>query len=292
MRVSESVALLYFAWTSVLALTLPLGSEVVVRALTANALVFGVYMVLVLLAANDLVDRLRDWMPQALAILAYKQMGWFAMGGRDVGIEYRWIDWDRLFLDTMHGRDAIEAFGFVLPLFLEISYALVYAVAPFSVALLYRKNLRPCVDFFLTMYLLGLLLCYAQFPFWPSEPPRTVYAGQDLPGVHTPVRDFNLWMVGTHGIHTSVFPSAHVSGAAAAAIAMARIMRGRKWIVRGYVLYAALVTVATVYGRYHYGVDAVAGVAIGGFAGLLGLWAFKRVSEPEREIVKCDMESV
>ena len=67
------------------------------------------------------------------------------------------------------------------------------------------------------MYLLGLFLSYAQFPWWPSEPPWAVFPGVDAPTVDTLVRRFNQWILGGYGIHTSVFPSAHVAGAFAAA---------------------------------------------------------------------------
>jgi hypothetical protein len=180
MKVSECVLAFYFAWTSVLALALPISDAVTARVLLANACVFGVYTAVYLMASNWWSDRLRDWLPQALAILGYKQMGWFAATGTDVGVEMNWIRWDRLILDDLGVRAWIESVGVVLPLLLEASYTLVYALPPFTMVLLYRWGLRRHADLFLTTYLLGLFLCYGQFPFWPSEPPRVVYAGQDL----------------------------------------------------------------------------------------------------------------
>ncbi len=178
--------------------------------------------------------------------------------------------WDRLLLDTLGGRSLIESSGVILPALLELSYSLVYAVPPITMSVLYALGLRRRSDTLLTMYLLGLFLCYAQFPFWPSEPPRAVFPGQDLPTVITPIRQFNLWLVGNYGIHTSVFPSAHVSGAFAAAMAMAYLASRHRGLVLAYFGYAALVATATVYGRYHYAVDAVGGFILGILAGPLG----------------------
>ena len=107
----------------------------------------------------------------------------------------------------------VVVYGPVLPSILEISYSLVYTLAPFSVAVLYLTGRRDRVDRFLFIFVLSVLLCYAQFPFWPSEPPRVVFFGQDSPTYDTIFRRFNLWMLGNYGIHTSVFPSAHVAGA-------------------------------------------------------------------------------
>jgi membrane-associated phospholipid phosphatase len=75
-------------------------------------------------------------------------------------------------------------------------------------------------------------------------------------------RTWNLALLGGAGIHTSVFPSAHVSGAFASAFAMWRIFADKPWLRGGVLIYACLVSVATVYGRYHYAVDAFAGLAV------------------------------
>ncbi len=145
---------------------------------------------------------------------------------------------------------------------LEIAYALVYALAPFSVAVLYLYGRRERVDTFLLIFALGVLLCYAQFPFWPSEPPRVVFFGEDLPAYDTVFRHFNLWMLGNYGIHTSVFPSAHVAGAFSAAFGMRQALPERKWVSRFLYAMALLIAAATVYGRYHYFADAAAGFSV------------------------------
>jgi membrane-associated phospholipid phosphatase len=270
MRVSEWIIATFFTWTSVLALTLPISTAMRVRTLAANGIVLLAYILLFRLRDRLWVDYLRDWVPQALMILAYKQTGWFAPAKHTNALEHQWIVWDRLLLDTLHGRALIESLGVALPALLELSYSFVYAVPPLTMGVLYAIDLRKRSDTLLTIYLLGLFLCYAQFPFWPSEPPRTVFAGQDLPTVHTPLRDFNLWLVGNYGIHTSVFPSAHVSGAFAAAMAMLHLAPQRRRLLAAYFTYSTLVATATVYGRYHYAVDAVAGFVIGVSAGPFG----------------------
>jgi membrane-associated phospholipid phosphatase len=110
-----------------------------------------------------------------------------------------------------------------------------------------------------------------------------VFAGQDLPRIHTLFRDFNLWLVGGYGIHTSVFPSAHVSGVFAAALAMTYLLPGRRVLLAVYWTYACLVAVATVYGRYHYAVDAVAGVVMAFVAFALTRWLRRFATSPQRE---------
>ena len=113
-------------------------------------------------------------------------------------------------------------------------------------------------------------------PFFPSDPPRTLFAGSDLPSVLTPLRKFNLWIVNGYGIHSSVFPSAHVSSAFSAAWALLLNLPRRKRIGIGMLIYADSVAIATVYGRYHYAVDAVAGLGVSLLAAGMVLAANKR----------------
>ena len=83
-----------------------------------------------------------------------------------------------------------------------------------------------------------------------------------MPHITTAVRQLNMWLTGNYGIHSSVFPSAHVSSAFSAAWALFAFLPERKRYGWGMLLYAGSVAVATVYGRYHYAADAVAGMAI------------------------------
>jgi membrane-associated phospholipid phosphatase len=210
----------------------------------------------------------RDWLPLAAILLAYREMGWFAMPHQGHALESRWVACDRLVLHG-GGQQAIEFLGPVLPAALEIAYAFVYALPPFTLAALYLYGRRKTADRFLTVVLASVLLCYAQFPFWPSEPPRAVFPGLDLPFYDTVFRRFNLWMLGSYGIHTSVFPSAHVAGALSTAFGARLAMPERKWVYRAVFAVAAAIAVATVYGRYHYLADATYGAAIAALVALL-----------------------
>jgi membrane-associated phospholipid phosphatase len=276
MRVSEWVVAAFFSWTTLLLGIVPVSGQMRTRILLANAVTALTYLLLSRMRGRPWVEMARDWIPQALMIVAYKEMGWFAPAKHTNQLEHQWIVWDRLLLDDFHLRAIIESFGSVMPSLLELSYALVYAVPPITMCLIYALGLRKRVDTILTIYLLGLFLCYAQFPFWPSEPPRTVFPNQDMPNVVTIFRTFNLWLVGSYGIHTSVFPSAHVSGAFAAAFGIGYVVPHRRWLVWTYFIYAILVAIATVYGRYHYAVDAAGGFFIGVAAFPLGAWLVAR----------------
>ena len=159
-------------------------------------------------------------------LLAYKEMGWLAPAAHDHHLEQSWIVWDRSLLRDWRLRQIIESAGPLFPSILEACYVLVYALPVFyddhAVCLSANRARRQL----LVIYLLGLFLSYVQFPFWPSEPPRIVFPGEDAPTVDTLLRQFNHWILGGYGIHTSVFPSAHVSGAVAAGVCDEEGIRG------------------------------------------------------------------
>jgi membrane-associated phospholipid phosphatase len=263
-RASEWLLITYFVYTSVLALILPLRAPVSRVTISVNLLVLAGSFFLAWadsLRRRELLRIVRDWFPFPLMLLAYREMGWFAQPHTSFRLEQLWVQWDRRLLLGGVAR-AIESLGPVLPAVLEIAYTLVYTLAPFSVAILYVYRRRERVDQFLFLLLTGVLLAYAQFPYWPSEPPRTVFPGEMFPAFETIFRRFNCWLLGGYGIHTSVFPSAHVSGAFSAAFGMLLFLPERRWVGRFLLVMAVLIATATVYGRYHYLADAVAGFGL------------------------------
>lgn len=278
-RVSEFVIAGFFGYTTVLAAVLPISAVMRSRVVLTNASIAAAYVLLHALRLRwkaDWTTFLRDLLPLALMLVAYKEMGWFAPATHSYTLEASWIGADKQLLNHFGLKAAIELLGPVLPSLLEICYSLVYALPLFCVAMLYVNGRAHRCDELLTIYLLGLFLSYVQFPFWPSEPPRTVFAGEDLPTIMTVFRRFNLGLLGSQGIHTSVFPSAHVSGAFAGAFALFGLLAHRRWIAWGTLAYAILVSIATVYGRYHYAADAVAGLGVAIVAYFLGRAILRR----------------
>jgi membrane-associated phospholipid phosphatase len=265
LRSSEWLLIGFFGYVAIISLalpqqprshTLPIGLAVCIPALLI-ALALGEAKV-----HREFFSVVRDWVPLALTLVAYREMDWFSPLVRDHHLELKWIVWDRRLLHDFGLQRAIEALGSFGPSYLEFCYLLVYAAGPFAVAMMYFAKRRERVNQVVFLYLLGTLLAYALFPFFPSDPPRTVFPGADLPGAVTVLRRFNLWIVGGYGIHSSVFPSAHVSSAFSAGFALLLFLPERKWFGWGMVIYAASVAIATVYGRYHYAVDAIAGLAV------------------------------
>jgi membrane-associated phospholipid phosphatase len=70
-------------------------------------------------------------------------------------------------------------------------------------------------------------------------------------------------------VHGAAFPSAHVAGSMVAILAS---WRYRRWLFWPCLPFFISMCVATVYGRYHYVADVLAGLAVGAFGFLLGSW--------------------
>lgn len=277
-RASEWPLLVYFTYATLVAQVLPVRTPIPTYTAVINLTILAGYALLAWvdsLRRREFLGIVRDWFPLPLLLLAYREMGWFALPQHTHILEARWVEWDRA---VLYGglKTAVDALGPVLPGALEIAYTLVYALGPFSVAMLFVYRSRKRVDCFMLLFATAVLLCYAQFPFWPSEPPRTVFPGQDFPAYYTVFRKLNWWMLGGYGIHTSVFPSAHVAGAFAAAFGMFRALPERPWVGRFLLAMAVLIATATVYGRYHYLADAAAGFAMACVALAVSRLAFPR----------------
>ena len=265
LRSAEWLLLVYFGYVALIAPHFLLERQMMWRPLVVEALVFAVFLAQSYGETHEhsnLFNIMRDWTAVALILLAYREMDWFSALPRNFALEVRWEEWDRNILYRFGLQRAIESLGALIPFYLELCYALVYAVAPFFVAIMYANKHRSRVKGAVFWYLLGTLAAYALFPYFPSDPPRVAFAGSDLPNYFTALRRLNLWLVSDYGIHSSVFPSAHVSSAFTAAWVLFAFMPGRRQYGWGMLIYAVSVAVATVYGRYHYGADALAGFGI------------------------------
>jgi membrane-associated phospholipid phosphatase len=276
LRSAEWLLIIYFGYVAIIATRCSLPQPLVWRTLVLEVLVCTLFLALAYGEMHEHVEVfsiIRDWTAVALVLFAYREMNWFATLAPNFSLELKWEEWDRNILYQGGLQRMVEVLGALGPLYLEACYALVYAVAPFVVAILYLERRFTRVNSAVFLYLLGTLFAYALFPFFPSEPPRIVFAGDDLPNHFTWLRHLNLWLVNDYGIHSSVFPSAHVSSAFSAAWALFAFLPERKQFGWAMLIYAVSVAIATVYGRYHYAADAGAGFLISLVPGLMILLA-------------------
>jgi hypothetical protein len=161
-RSAEWIIFAFLLYAPAATFFLPTTAGLRTRLASLNLVVILSYASLVCLNSTKprLLEVIRDWLPLGMVLLAYREMGWFAVPHQAALLESRWIVWDRLVLGH-GGRAIIESLGPVVPSVLEIAYALVYALPPFALAVLNLYGQREMADRFHTVVLLSVLLCYA-----------------------------------------------------------------------------------------------------------------------------------
>jgi membrane-associated phospholipid phosphatase len=278
-RTSEWVLIFFFAYVAAVSPFFPERPVLKYRPVLVLAVVVALFWIMARAEQSRFakaVSIVRDWLPLVLTLGAFREMELFLPVRFEHSFETAWIRWDDLLLRQWHARSMIETLGTLIPFLLELCYLLVYGIGFFCLALLYLEHRRSDTDRFLTIYLIGTLVAYALFPYFPSEPPRIVFPYVDQPQITTWARSLNLWILKVGTIHVGVFPSAHVSSAFSAAWGILLLFPKQKRFGFGLLLYAASVSLATVYGRYHYAADVLAGFAVSLIPGLVCLIARTR----------------
>lgn len=154
--------------------------------------------------------------------------------------------------------------------YMMLSYFSYYFLMPVLGGLLYFKNRIKEFDQLLLVCAVAFYISYLGFLFMPVEGPR--YAIPDLHNVElvgiffAPTAQYVVKMAGLHG---GCMPSSHVAVALVVMIFAIRYEKVLAWIFTPLIL---SLFVATIYGRFHYILDVVAGILVG----LLALFICER----------------
>ena len=215
-------------------------------------------VVVLLAVVPRLSDVARDWLPVALLPLLYLEIG---LINQFVAPGYH----DDLVLKLEHvvfpvsPHDALHRLLPWRPLagYFEFGYLAYYALLPMLGLALYRAGrLREYREMLATV-LITFYVCYLAFVFFPVAGPWYARAHSDG------LTDVLL----THGSSKgAAFPSSHVAVAMVIWLLAWRYHRRVFWLMAPIV--PALI-IGTVYGGYHYGVDALAGLALAGVTYLM-----------------------
>jgi membrane-associated phospholipid phosphatase len=260
-RLSESIILAYFVYTALMVALMP-ASRIQRTASCLIPLALGG-----LLSWESRVTRpwsrvIRDWGLLGTILIAYWQLQW--LSGMDPQVRYQaqWVSWDRILLNQLHLRAAIESLGWVIPSALDAMYLALYAFPPVCLGILYLRLRRSEVNRFLATLFVGALSVYAILPHFPAVGPRLAFPGQDMPNYGGMWHSINVWLLDHGDISTGVFPSGHVAVAFASAFGLLRARCRRPWVCGAVFVAAAMVFLATIYCRYHYAVDGLASIGV------------------------------
>ena len=151
--------------------------------------------------------------------------------------------------------------------YFELTYLLVYPLVPISFGLFVWLGGRPAADSFWTAILIAGYGCYGFLPFIQTRPPRTLERQSPAAGRHLLLRSANLFVLDRGSVQVNTFPSGHAAVAVAGALA---VMSASATVGIVMLIVAGSITAATILGRYHYTMDSVLGVLVGGVAWWIG----------------------
>jgi len=261
----DALVLLYQGAISIVLLTADIPTDVRLRLLGYHAF-FSVALLVFLWNARHIffapIQFVREFYPLIAMLFFYREVGSLVHGYFDWTLD----DW-LLRMDGEAGKIGTRIWNFqqfypparLLNEFFSIGYAFYFFLLPASALVLYFR--APLSQFRKFMFSISFTyyLHYLIFIFLPAESPRFY-----MPGLRESLRGYwvSEWLqsvVENNAFPGGSFPSSHI---AAAVICFMAFSYFGKW--RYPLLFMTMAMFAgTIYGRYHYFIDVVAGLAVG-----------------------------
>ena len=148
---------------------------------------------------------------------------------------------------------------FWLSEFMTLGYLTYYFVIPFLAIAAWRANGVAGFHRFSVTVFLAFIVCYFWFIFFPVAGPRYWYGALEGPLTDGSFSTFARNLLAAASSKGTAFPSSHVAGTVAAWFA-AGLEDARPFLFAAVPVLA--LTIGTVWGGYHYAIDAAAGVVI------------------------------
>ena len=246
----EWISLAYFAALAAMAWLRPLPAGRRLQITTIGLPMCGA----ILWLSRQPAGLVHDWAPGAIILAGYYLSGRFFV--RPSAAFERWLmAWDHRLL----GNPATRFARWPRPLlaYLEIVYMGCFLLVPAGFAALAMTGRGALADRYWTMVVAAELGSFLSLSAVQARPPWALEQRASLPdrAVHRLasqlVRDFT--------INANTFPSGHVAGSLAVALALVSSM---PWAGGAALVLALSISVACIVGRYHYVVDGVTGAAL------------------------------
>jgi membrane-associated phospholipid phosphatase len=253
---SERIAIGYFAYLAIVCWLRPVS---IVRRIALAAIASFEIAAIVWIVDRD-IRFLRQWAPLPTILIGYYASGLLFVAPSPA-IEAWLMAWDRRLLGDPTKRFAQWPRSVLAAL--EIAYMGCFVLIGGGLVILLLNGHAAAADHYWTLVIGAEFGSFAPLAFIQTRPPWAVERKPVL--ADRAVHDLATQMVEVFTIHVNTFPSGHVAGSLAVAIAVAATMP----IVGALLIALALIiAVATVVGRYHYVLDGIAGMVLA-----LVLWA-------------------
>jgi membrane-associated phospholipid phosphatase len=250
MRISEWIAAAYFVYLAAASWL----RRVSLRRRVSLLAVAILSLLVIRAAGSELLSSVRDWMPLAYILGGYYlSLALFVEPSPTVEA---WLSgWDRRLLGDPATRFA--RWPRAVLAYLDIVYMLCFLLVPAGCAVLVATGQRDLIDRYWTIVAGAELASFAPLAFIQTRPPWVIERKAVL--ADRTVHRLASRMVQHLTICVNTFPSGHVAGSLAVALAV----MGPAPVAGAILLaLAASIAVACVVGRYHYVVDVVAGAAV------------------------------
>jgi membrane-associated phospholipid phosphatase len=203
-----------------------------------------------------------DWLTLTIGPVMYIELRWIIAGvgapHRDAAI----IAWERVVFPTNPSATlAPRLHSFALSELLHLAYAAYYLLVYLPPIALYARGRRDALVSTMLALTVVYGVCFVTYAFFPVDGPRYLVGPAFAPDGG--VRSFVLTLLDRGSSRGTAFPSSHVAASVVASLCALRHQRAIGVVVA---IVTSALTIATVYGGFHYAVDALVGVFLGGLA--------------------------
>jgi len=225
---------------------------------------------------NRALEFARHWYPLAVYVFFFEELRGFVHA-----IFPGWFDRSLILFDYnlagVHPSEWMARLASpALNDFMQFSYMTYFLYLVILPTILYMQGKRAAYWTVMASTAIAHYSVYAIAVLFPVESPYFALASLNLPpltgGAFTTTTEFIERFGRVHG---AAFPSAHVAGSMVAMLAARRYTPWLFWICLPFFL---SMCVATVYGRYHYVADVLAGIVVGAIGWVAGQWLMERTA--------------
>jgi membrane-associated phospholipid phosphatase len=245
------------------------------RPLLVHVTVLGAAVALAV-TTRPRLRRVRDLLPLAVGAFLYVELRWLIPGLGRPHADAVVIGWEHALFPTNPSATWAPSLPVVaVSEALHLAYASYYLLVLVPPVLLYLRGRRS--EYARTMLALVLVygMCFLTYLVFPVDGPRYLVGAAAAPD--GPVRTAVLHLLAAGSSRGTAFPSSHVAASVVASLCALRFQRRVGVVVAASTAGLAL---GTVYGGFHYAVDALAGGIVGLAAWLLANALWRALSTP------------
>ena len=216
----------------------------------------------------------RHWYPHLFFLFCFEELGSLVHLANPGWEDAKLIAFDH-WLFGVHPALWLEQFA--TPArndFFQFTYITYFAYLLIAGGVLYYRRDLKAYWATMTYSAMGYVIGYCVAMFFPIQSPWFSMAGMWHGELHGGPFTTTINFIEYFGrVRGAAFPSEHVAGSVAA---LWGAWKHRRWLFWTLLPLMACMCVSTIWGRYHYVADVIAGIATGTLGFLIGGWLFQR----------------